>query len=420
MQSNLMQKLAIGMAVAAVSMTATAQNPSPNIYIGLGVGFHSNTMKFSDLDSKMYPSNESMSSGVLSVFGEIDFLKNHSLAIRPQFSYLRRGSKLTDIDKDNWTDDIEAAYYKLNAAYFDFRVPVLYQFGNDNSRIRPYAGVAPIVGFVTGGDISLMTEDEDKFAAGYRIDLNKGNMASTYFALAPTVGLKIHFPVRGLTNACFLGIEASYEIGLTDTYGKDKSGNAKDVVANRNYKLAGTRKFSGFGLNATVGIPLSIFDPKIEEPKAVPVPLPAPVVPQQPVAKKPKPCYTLEEIDEMIDNHESVIGKTICAIDAINFDFNKSTIKRESYPYLQRLAKTLARTNAKIDVKGHTDNVGSDNYNMDLSKKRAKAVHDYLIRLGVSASNLSYSYYGASQPLTNNDTEENRTMNRRVEFEILK
>ena len=420
MQSISMKKLAMGMAVAAVSITAGAQNPTPNIYMGLGVGFHSNTMKFSDLDSKMFPSDESMGSGVLSVFGEIDFLKNHSLAIRPQFSYLRRGGKLTDIDKDNWTDDIEEAYYKMNAAYLDFRVPVLYQFGNDNSRVRPYLGVAPIVGFVTGGDVSLMVEDENRLVGGYRIDLNQGNMLSTYLAVAPTVGLKIHFPVRGLANACFLGLEASYEIGLTDTYGKDKSGDAKDVVANRNYKLAGTRKFSGFELNATVGIPLSIFEPKTEQPKAVPVPLPAPVVPQQPVAKTTKPCYTLEEIDDMIDNHESVIGKTICAVDAINFDFNKSTIKRESYPYLQRLAKTLSRTGAKIEVKGHTDNVGNDKYNMELSKKRAKAVHDYLIRLGVNSSNLTYSYYGASQPLTDNDTDENRTMNRRVEFEILK
>ena len=57
---------------------------------------------------------------------------------------------------------------------------------------------------------------------------------------------------------------------------------------------------------------------------------------------------------------------------------------------------------------------------MDLSRKRAKAVHDHLIRLGVDANNLTYSYYGASQPLTDNNTEENRTMNRRVEFEILK
>ena len=136
--------------------------------------------------------------------------------------------------------------------------------------------------------------------------------------------------------------------------------------------------------------------------------------------KKQKPCYTLEEIDEMISRRESVIGKTICAVDVINFDFNKATIKRESYPYLQRLAKTLTRTNAKVEVKGHTDNVGSDEYNMDLSKKRAKAVHDYLVRLGVNPNNLSYSYYGYRQPLTDNDTEEGRTMNRRVEFEFLK
>jgi OOP family OmpA-OmpF porin len=83
------------------------------------------------------------------------------------------------------------------------------------------------------------------------------------------------------------------------------------------------------------------------------------------------------------------------------------------------LAAILIVTQVRVEVKGHTDNVGSEEVNMELSKERAKAVVRYLIREGVDKDKISYSYYGMSKPLTTNDTEEGRTMNRRVEFEIL-
>ena len=134
---------------------------------------------------------------------------------------------------------------------------------------------------------------------------------------------------------------------------------------------------------------------------------------------KEKPCYTLEEITEMVDRNESVVGKTICAIDVINFDFAKSNIKMESFEYLDKIAAILIKTQVRVEVKGHTDNVGSEEVNMKLSKERAKSVVNYLVRKGVGKDKISYSYYGMSEPLTTNDTEEGRTMNRRVEFEIL-
>ena len=164
---------------------------------------------------------------------------------------------------------------------------------------------------------------------------------------------------------------------------------------------------------------VSIFKKKAKATPVVPV---APIVNQivkDTVVIKEKPCYTLEEIIEMVEKNESVIGKTICAIDVINFDFAKSDIKMESFEYLDKLAAILIVTQVRVEVKGHTDNVGSEEVNMELSKERAKAVVRYLIREGVDKDKISYSYYGMSKPLTTNDTEEGRTMNRRVEFEIL-
>ena len=96
------------------------------------------------------------------------------------------------------------------------------------------------------------------------------------------------------------------------------------------------------------------------------------------------------------------------------------SIKAESFAYLDKLAETLKRINTRIKVKGHTDNIGTDEVNMNLSKERAQAVMNYLLGKGVSRSKLSYDYYGSSLPLTTNETEEGRAMNRRVEIEILK
>ena len=122
----------------------------------------------------------------------------------------------------------------------------------------------------------------------------------------------------------------------------------------------------------------------------------------------------------MMARGESVEGKTICAIDDINFDFNSSDIREESFAYLDKLASTIIRMNAQVEVKGHTDSTGPDDVNMRISRQRAKAVMDYLIDQGVNPNKISYSFYGATRPLVSNETIEGRRINRRVEVEILK
>lgn len=169
---------------------------------------------------------------------------------------------------------------------------------------------------------------------------------------------------------------------------------------------------------------MSIFK-RAPKKKVQPTPtyVPQPVIVEEKpkeVKKEEKPCYTLEEIMEMIAKEESVTGKTICAIDIINFEFDKSIIKKESYPYLDKIVRLMKNTPIHIIIKGHTDNVGNEEYNLNLSKKRAEAVYNYLIKAGVEASRLKYEYYGMSRPITTNDTPEGRLTNRRVEFEIAK
>jgi OOP family OmpA-OmpF porin len=73
----------------------------------------------------------------------------------------------------------------------------------------------------------------------------------------------------------------------------------------------------------------------------------------------------------------------------------------------------------KLEIYGHTDNTGSEEHNLELSRKRAKSVYDYLVEQGVSTNKISYFGFGSTMPKISNTNEANKTINRRVEFKIL-
>lgn len=104
----------------------------------------------------------------------------------------------------------------------------------------------------------------------------------------------------------------------------------------------------------------------------------------------------------------------------IFFDFDKATLRPESTNELERLTKLLNDVpTLKIEISGHTDSKGADDYNKKLSNNRAKAVVDYLVSKGIAADRLTYVGYGEEQPIATNDTDEGRQLNRRTEFKIL-
>lgn len=107
--------------------------------------------------------------------------------------------------------------------------------------------------------------------------------------------------------------------------------------------------------------------------------------------------------------------------DNLNFEFGKAEIKKDSLPYLDKLADTLLKAkNWTIEIQGHTDDKGSDDYNLKLSQNRADAVKKYLISKGISADTITSKGFGESVPLVANDIDANREKNRRVEFKITK
>jgi outer membrane protein OmpA-like peptidoglycan-associated protein len=98
------------------------------------------------------------------------------------------------------------------------------------------------------------------------------------------------------------------------------------------------------------------------------------------------------------------------------FDFNKSVLKPESEPVLAKAADLLKAKAFGVEVQGHTDNVGGDAYNLQLSETRAASVRAWLVQHGVAADHLTSKGYGKSQPVADNGTDEGRAKNRRVEL----
>ena len=113
------------------------------------------------------------------------------------------------------------------------------------------------------------------------------------------------------------------------------------------------------------------------------------------------------------------VGSTV-RLNHIYFDFDKTTLKSESFVELDKVVDFLNNNpTVQIEIAGHTDSKGSDDYNLNLSQGRAEAVVNYLIEQQIDSYRLSAKGYGETVPVDTNDTEEGRAENRRVEFTIL-
>ena len=111
---------------------------------------------------------------------------------------------------------------------------------------------------------------------------------------------------------------------------------------------------------------------------------------------------------------------TVVTLKNVFFDFDKTELRPESYVELDKLVEYLRKHNIRIEIGGHTDDQGSDEYNDRLSESRAKSVYDYLVSKGISADRLQYKGYGKRMPVADNATEEGRAANRRTEFKIIR
>jgi OOP family OmpA-OmpF porin len=191
--------------------------------------------------------------------------------------------------------------------------------------------------------------------------------------------------VYGATAGGLIGAGAGWGIG--------EASEGKDGSSSR--EIAGA--VAGAGIGAVVGGVLGhyICDPIVQPPPPPPPP-PPPVLPPPPAPPVVKEKLVLR---------------------GVHFDFNKSIIRPGDAAVLDEAASTLkANPDVDIDVNGYCDAIGSVEYNLGLSDRRADAVVDYLIKDGISESRLHPHGYGKSDFVATNDTAEGRAQNRRVEL----
>ncbi|MCF8091535.1 MAG: OmpA family protein [Desulfotignum sp.] len=150
---------------------------------------------------------------------------------------------------------------------------------------------------------------------------------------------------------------------------------------------------------------------------AKPAPAPAPA---------PEPERKDSDGDGVYDDQDQCPGTPAGArvnavgcwvLDNVLFDFDKAVIKPEAYPLLDEVVKIMEKNPAmSVELQGHTDNIGTKEYNMDLSSRRSNAVAKYLVEKGILRNRLATTAFGFSKPVALNGTEFGRSLNRRVEL----
>jgi outer membrane protein OmpA-like peptidoglycan-associated protein len=130
--------------------------------------------------------------------------------------------------------------------------------------------------------------------------------------------------------------------------------------------------------------------------------------------KAPDSTYNKNIPLQPIEANASIVLKNIF------FDFSKYDLKPESQVELDRVVQLMQdNPTVKIQIEGHTDNVGTAADNMKLSTNRAKAVVNYLVSKNISITRLTAKGFGASKPIADNKTEEGRAQNRRTELKVV-
>lgn len=189
------------------------------------------------------------------------------------------------------------------------------------------------------------------------------------------------------------------EIGVGYLRPFTRSGFAFRFDARHRRTEGGDSEFSSTILNVGLHIPLGSH----EEPEAPPLPPPPPPPAPEPL---PPPAVELEPQAPII-------------LRGVQFDFDSAQLRPESTGVLDEAAKVLGeQPAANVLIMGHTCNIGTDEYNLDLSKRRARSVLDYLSGHGVGAERMAAQGFGESKPIADNSTKPGREENRRVELQV--
>lgn len=354
------------------------------------------------------------------------------LMIRPEFTVLTRGDSLTWLDVN----------YGITAKYFDVRLPITLSLRLGKNNVSPYLMVAPQFNVVYGGVIGYTAED---YSTRTTVPVTKA-VISPYDA-GVLLGAGIDFKIPTVKMPIYISVEGGYNIGLLNNFAPREmagGGGNQSAIANNFYGAElwrGDRYNRGIEIAMRVSLPLDYdFMARYRESlkvKADTVELVnwrtdtlirtdsvyvtggMPSIKLSHVSYVTKECFTIAELYELMEHESDITGKRICMFD-IKFDFGSYKIRPESEEPLNELVMMMQEyPQMTIEVYGHTDSIGSEEYNQKLSENRAQAVVDYISNHGISPSRIRSFGYGLRYPIDTNSTEEGRFRNRRVEFDVI-
>ena len=387
--------------------------------------------------------------GMGSVFVHLGFGKS-GFAISPEVGVTGKGVRLKWGDVD----------YRMSVNYLDFRLPLTYELRLPNKpALAPYIMVTPNFSAAYGGEI---TYEADRYTATedyhYTASTTITEADVSPFDFGLLLGAGVDYLVQTKNFPLILSLEAGWNFGLVNTFAErenlDAEGIAPQNASNIINQFFGAelwrnaRHTGGLEIAARVALPLKGWRPKekeeepIDVPYMVSIPRPEPPAPPDTVvvevckpdttpAKKldtviingreyvKKDCYSLAEMYSFITLGIDISDKRICMYN-INFDFNSDKLRPESYQPLNEVLMLMKQfPEISIEVYGHTDSIGSEKYNQNLSERRARSAAKYLVDHGIEANRITSIGFGLKLPIDTNETEEGRFHNRRVEFEIL-
>lgn len=366
-----------------------------------------------------------------------DFPLGQQFSIGGEFDYYGRGVKMHKyVDEDYGNVD-----YRIDAQYFDIRMPLVYSF-YPRYMFTPYVVLAPGLGIAKGGSMEYKSgiatgEDENGnfLYEDMKLNLTKKNFRSLDFSLFLGAGINYPIPLAN-GNRLNIGLEAGYNWGFINTFSKDEL-DENPVLATTDPNTTGSVNvdntlFQGVtnqggrfnrGIEVTLRVGLALFD----APKTHRTDNPQPIIVEKTdtvvdtvVKYVHKECYTLDELADMLEQGKNIADKRACIFD-MKFEFDSDKLKNESKPILDKVYKMLkADGDLRIQINGHTDSIGTDKYNQNLSERRAKSAANYLVNKGISRYRITCTGYGEDYPIDTNATEQGRARNRRVEIEFRK
>jgi outer membrane protein OmpA-like peptidoglycan-associated protein len=375
--------------------------PEPIFAIGVTGGGNMSSFTYSAQQYSKYKQDLFLNPQ-FGVAGEIYFGK--MISLRPALYYSGRGTEI----------NTEGVRYLLASRNIDFALPLMLTFATDKS-VSPFFYMAPVYEIVTGGTVGT---------ADVSTDLNTSSFAKTGFALCPGAGVKFR-----LSSKMYFSVEADYFYGLSDTYSDSELNGTANALNVNDYTIEGTRKNRAPELRASLMFVINKKKDQIviigDDTEDKPVRDTIRVVERDEserdtvTVNEVKESYTVKEIESDIREGIDVTNRKI-TFHNIEFEFNKTALTNDSKLYLNEVIRFLKENKTiKVQINGHTDNIGSKLHNMALSEGRAKGVYDYLISTGINSERLTYKGYGDTKPIDDNATESGRAKNRRVEFQII-